>query len=133
MAFIKTQDKNDCPHFLKGFFERFFGVTSSTHPVSVELWTWMQPIAMQASGEATLACLHSFSHTDFRSELNAFNVPTLIIYGTNDSIVPIENSSYRTVEKILHAISREYPNAAHGLFVTKRHRLIEDLLSLLRG
>ncbi len=56
----------------------------------------------------------------------------VLIHGTNDSIVPIENSSNHTIEKIKHAILREHPNATHGLFVTKKHRLIDDLLSFLR-
>ncbi len=122
----------DRANFFNGFCVRFFGVTTTTHPVSAELLTWMQTIAMQASAKATLACLHSFSRTDFRADLDAFNVPTLIIHGTNDLIVPIENSSHRAAEKIKHAIFREYPNAAHGLFVTERHRLVQDLLSFLR-
>lgn len=132
--FDKTEKalRADRPSFFKGFFERFFGVTSTAHPVSADLLAWMQTIAMQASAKATLACLHSFSRTDFRAELDAFKVPTLIIHGTNDVIVPIENSSYQAVEKIKHAIMREYPGAAHGLFVTERHRLVQDLLSFLR-
>lgn len=131
--FDKTEKalRTDRPHFFKGFFERFFGVTSTTRPVSPELLAWMQTIAMQASAKATLACLHSFSRTDFRAELDAFKVPTLIIHGTNDLIVPIENSAHQAVEKIKHAILREYPSAAHGLFVTERHRLVQDLLSFL--
>lgn len=122
----------DRAHFFKGFFERFFGVTSTSHPVSVEALGWMQGIAMQAGANAILACLHAFSSTDFRPDLASFKLPTLIIHGTNDLIVPIENSSYITVEKIKHAILREYENAAHGLFATERNRLVQDLLQFLR-
>jgi non-heme chloroperoxidase len=132
--FDKTEKalRTDRAHFFTGFFARFFGVTSTSHPVSAEVLSWMQTIAMQAGANATLACLHAFSRTDFRSDLASFKVPTLIIHGTNDLIVPIENSSYITVEKIKHSVLREYPNAAHGLFATERHRLVQDLLQFLR-
>lgn len=132
--FDKTEKalRTDRAHFFKGFFERFFGVTSTTHPVSPELLLWVQTIAMQAGANATLACLHAFSRTDFRPDLDSFNLPTLIIHGTHDLIVPIETSAYIAVEKIKHAILREYPNAAHGLFATERHRLVQDLLLFLR-
>jgi non-heme chloroperoxidase len=132
--FDKTEKalRSDRAHFFKGFFERFFGVTSTSHPVSAEALSWMQSIAMQAGANATLACLHAFSSTDFRPDLASFTLPTLIIHGTNDLIVPIENSSYITVEKIKHAVLREYENAAHGLFATERHRLVQDLLQFLR-
>lgn len=132
--FDKTEKalRADRAHFFKGFFEKFFGVSKSSQPVSAELLVWMQNIALQAGAKATLACMNAFSSTDFRQDLVAFTVPTLIIHGTDDQIVPIESSAHIAVEKIEHAVLREYPGAPHGLFATERHRLVQDLLLFLR-
>jgi non-heme chloroperoxidase len=132
--FDKTEAalRADRAHFFKGFFDKFFGVSKASQPVSAELLVWMQTIALQASAKATLECLNAFSRTDFRPDLASFTVPTLIIHGTDDLIVPIGSSSHIAVEKIAHSILREYPGAPHGLFATEKHRLVQDLLLFLR-
>ena len=89
-AFDKTAQaiNDDRPKFLAGFFEKFFGVTTDAQPVSQELLEWARSVSMQASLKATLGCAKSFTTTDFRGELSAFKVPTLIIHGSNDQVVP---------------------------------------------
>lgn len=87
---------------------------------------------MQASSRATLQCLHAFSSTDFRSDLQHFKVPTLIIHGTEDKTVPIDASARLAVAGIAQAILLEYQNAPHGLFVTDKDQLTKDLLAFLR-
>lgn len=128
---IETALRSDRAHFFKGFFEKFFGVSILAPSVSTESLMWMQAIAMQAGMKPTLACLSSFSSTDFRPDLAAFTVPTLIIHGTDDAIVPIEVSAHLVKEKLPQAILREYPGAPHGLFGTDKHRLMQDLLLFL--
>jgi pimeloyl-ACP methyl ester carboxylesterase len=128
---IETALRSDRAHFFKGFFEKFFGVSILAPSVSTESLMWMQAIAMQAGMKPTLACLSAFSGTDFRPDLAAFTVPTLIIHGTDDAIVPIEVSAHLVKEKLPQAILREYPGAPHGLFGTDRHRLMQDLLLFL--
>ncbi|HSN80566.1 MAG TPA: alpha/beta hydrolase [Rhodoferax sp.] len=133
-AFDKTAQaiNDDRPKFLAGFFEKFFGVTADAQPVSQELLEWARSVSMQASLKATLGCAKSFTTTDFRGELSAFKVPTLIIHGTNDQVVPIDASSRLTAKGIAHATLLEYPDAPHGLFATHKARLTSDLLDFLR-
>jgi non-heme chloroperoxidase len=122
----------DRAHFFHEFFNKFFSVKGSAQPVSIELREWARDIAMQASIKATLACLQSFSSTDFRQDLAALNVPTLFIHGTNDLIVPIESSSRLAAAGIPKSTLLEYPGAPHGLFATEKDRLTRDLLDFLR-
>ncbi|WP_298829879.1 alpha/beta hydrolase [uncultured Piscinibacter sp.] len=86
---------------------------------------------MQASLKATLDCLKSFSSTDFRGDLGAFKVPTLIIHGTEDRTVPIDASSRAAAKGIKHATLVEFEGAPHGLFATHKRRLTKDLIDFL--
>ena len=123
--------RTDRPKFLTGFFNTFFGVTTKPQAVSDETLQWARGVALQASLRATLDCANSFSSTDFRPELSAFKVPTLIIHGTDDNIVPIEASSRLTAKGIAQANLIEYEGAPHGLFATHKQRLTKDLLAFL--
>lgn len=87
---------------------------------------------MQASLKATLDCAKSFTTTDFRGELATFKVPTLIIHGTDDQIVPIDASSRLTAKGIAQSTLLEYEGAPHGLFATHKERLTTDLLDFLK-
>jgi non-heme chloroperoxidase len=122
----------DRPAFLAGFFKSFFGVNLLSHPVSPELLTWASNVAMQGSLQATLACAKAFSSTDFRGDLAAFTMPTLIIHGSDDATVPMAASARPTAQAIPHATLIEYEGAPHGLFATHKQRLIADLLTFLR-
>ena len=121
----------DRAHFLAGFFKTFFGDGIISHPVSEELMGWARSVAMQASLKATLECLKSFSTTDFRDDLAAFSVPTLIIHGTEDQTVPINASSRIAAKGIAQSTLIEYAGAPHGLFATEKRRLASDLLDFL--
>ncbi len=121
----------DRPKFLAGFFRKFFGVDTAREPVSDELLAWARSVAMQAGLHATLQCLKSFSSTDFRADLAAFKVPTLIIHGTEDQTVPIAASSRIAAKGIAHSTLVEYEGAPHGLFATHKRRLSRDLIDFL--
>ena len=125
--------QQDRAHFFAGFFRDFFGADVPTNKVSQELLDWARMVSMQASLKATLACAHSFSTTDFRGDLAAFTMPTLIIHGTADKTVPIAASAREAKQGIPHAKLLEYEGAPHGLFATHRQRLIEDVLEFLRA
>ena len=133
-AFDKTALalNEDRPRFLAGFFRTFFGVDTARDPVSEELLAWARSVSMQAGLKATLECLKSFSSTDFRSDLAAFKVPTLIIHGTEDRTVPIDASSRAAAKGIKHSTLVEYDGAPHGLFATHKRRLTKDLIDFLR-
>jgi non-heme chloroperoxidase len=132
-AFDKSADaiKADRAKFYTGFFKTFFGVDATASPVSQELLDWARGIAMQASLKATLECARSFSRTDFRGDLPAFKVPTLIIHGTEDATVPIDASSRAAAKGIAGSQLTEYEGAPHGLFATHKARLTADLLDFV--
>jgi pimeloyl-ACP methyl ester carboxylesterase len=89
-------------------------------------------VALQGSLRATLGCAKSFSITDFRPELPAFTVPTRIIHGTEDNIVPIEASSRLAAKGIAQSELIEFAGAPHGLFATHKNQLTHHLLDFIR-
>ncbi len=118
----------DRAQFLTGFFDKFFGVNNHPDAVSHELLQWARDVALQGSLKATLECLKSFSSTDFRADLAAFKVPTLIIHGVDDQTVPIDASARLAAMGIANSTLIEYAGAPHGLFATHKQRLSDDLL-----
>jgi non-heme chloroperoxidase len=125
--------KADRAHFLAGFGKTFFGAGLLNKPVSDETLQWSQSIAMMASYRATLACAGAFSSTDFRADMAAFTVPTLIIHGTDDKTVPIDSSARVAAKLVPHAQYIEYEGEPHGLHATAKDRLNQDLLTFLKG
>ena len=125
--------KEDRAKFFAGFFKDFYGVGMLSSPVSDEFVQASCNVAMQASLKATLACAESFSTTDFRGDLAAFKVPTLIIHGTSDVTVPIDAAGRAAAKGIAGSTLLEYEGAPHGLFATEKSRLTRDLLAFLAG
>lgn len=121
----------DRPHFLAGFGKMFFGAGLLNFTVTNEILNWAQAIAMMASPKATIDCVRSFSQTDFRTDMGAFEVPTLIIHGDADATVPIDISARSAVRMIKNAALKEYAGAPHGLFFTHKEQLTNDLLLFL--
>ncbi len=124
--------KEDRAKFFTGFFRDFYGVGLVSHPVSNEVIEWSRNVAMMAGVPGTLGCALAFSTTDFRPDLAAFNVPTLIVHGTDDSIVPIATSARQAAAALPNATVIEYEGAPHGLFATHKERLTSDLLAFLQ-
>ena len=89
-------------------------------------------MAMMAGQWPTLACLNSFATTDFRPDLAAFTMPTMIVHGTGDKTVPIEAGGRAAARLLPHARVVEYDGGPHGLLVTHKTELVRDLLSFLR-
>jgi pimeloyl-ACP methyl ester carboxylesterase len=123
--------KQDRAKFFSGFFKDFYGVGLVSSPVSDELLEASRNTAMQASLKATLACANAFATTDFRPDLAAIDVPTLIIHGTDDKTVPIDAAARAAAKGISQATLIEYDGAPHGLFATHKERLTSDLLAFL--
>jgi pimeloyl-ACP methyl ester carboxylesterase len=128
---MAVQMKHDRAKFFSNFFQAFYGVGLLSRPVSNELLEWSRSVAMQASLKATLDCAKAFATTDFRPDLSAFSVPTLIIHGTADKTVPIDASARAAAAGIADAKLIEYDGAPHGLFATDKERLTTDLLEFL--
>ena len=124
--------KEDRAKFFGSFFNDFYGVGMLSSPVSDELLDASRAVAMQASLKATLASAKSFATTDFRADLPAFRVPTLIIHGTADKTVPIDAAGRAAAKGIAGSTLIEYDDAPHGLFATEKERLTSDLLEFIR-
>jgi len=131
-GFIKDVE-NDRPKFLAGFAKDFYGNSLLNNAVSSEILQWHSMLALQASGRATTQCIRSFSATDFRDDLPKVNVPVLIIHGDADKIVPNDKSSDLTAEMLRHAEYITYEGAPHGLFITDKERLNENLIQFINS
>ena len=125
-----TQDR---AHFFANFFQDFYGVGPLHHAVSDEVLESSRNVAMTASLKATLACAQAFATTDFRPDLAAFTVPTLVVHGDADKTVPIDATGRAAAAAIPQAKFIEYEGAPHGLFATHKERLTADLLAFLRS
>ena len=128
-----TEIKNDRPNFLSNFGKQFFGVNLINKPVSQALLDWTQMLALNGSPKATVECVKSFSGTDFRNDIQKITVPTLIIHGDSDKIVPIDISGSRTAYMIPGAKYKIYAGAPHGLFITEREMLNHDLVTFIEN
>ena len=92
---------------------------------------WLQ--GMQAGHKNTFDCIKAFSETDFTADLKKFDVPTLIIHGDDDQIVPIGSTSLRTAKLVKNATLKIYAGAPHGLAYTRKDQLNADLLAFLKN
>lgn len=124
--------KEDRAKFFAGFFKDFYGVSLLGSSVSEQMLETSCNTAMQASLKATLECAKSFATTDFRSDLQHFKVPTLIIHGTDDKTVPIDAAGRAAARGIAQSTLIEYDGAPHGLFATHKDRLTKDLLDFIK-
>jgi non-heme chloroperoxidase len=111
----------------------FFGFNRPGAKVSQGMidWFWLQ--GMQAGHKNTLDCIKAFSETDFTEDLKKFDVPTLIIHGDDDQVVPIEASALRASKLVKNAKLVVYPGAPHGLTETHKEKLNTDLLTFLKA
>jgi non-heme chloroperoxidase len=119
--------------FVDQFVTNFFGVGGCTTLVSEPLRAYNVAIAAAASPKGTLDCTTAFTKTDFRGDLKGFTIPTLVIHGDSDAIVPFEVSGRRTADAIDDSKLVLVPDAPHGLNVTHAQIFNAELLEFLRG
>lgn len=131
-ADMKKQIREDRFAFLQSFANNFYGVGLLSSPVSAAVLDWSFILAVMASPKAMLDCIDAFAGTDFRPDLAAFSMPTLLIHGTADRIVPPAPTSRAVAAALPHATLIEYAGEPHGLFVTAGTRLSEDLMAFIR-
>lgn len=117
--------------FRHTFAPQFYGVGYISSPVSDDVLDWSTRMALMAGLKPTLACLDAFAYTDFRPDLAAFRVPTLVVHGTGDKTVPIDTAGRAAANGISQSQLVEYDGAPHGLNVTESERLTRDLLTFL--
>jgi non-heme chloroperoxidase len=92
---------------------------------------WAQ--GMQAGHKAAYDCIKAFSETDFTDDLKRFDVPTLIVHGDDDQIVPIDAAGKASATLVPHATLKVYAGAPHGLTDTHKEQLNAELLTFLKG
>jgi pimeloyl-ACP methyl ester carboxylesterase len=122
----------DRPQFFAEFGKAFTGANRPGSKVSQGILDWTLFLALQASLKGTLDCVDAFSETDFRDDLQAFDVPTLVIHGDDDQIVPFEISGKASAAAIEGAQLKVYHGAPHGLYFTHKDQLNADLLAFFR-
>jgi non-heme chloroperoxidase len=92
---------------------------------------WLQ--GMQAGHKNALDCIKAFSETDFTGDLKKFDVPTLIVHGDDDQIVPIGAAALASAKLVKDATLKVYPGAPHGITDTHKEQLNADLLAFIRS
>ncbi len=123
----------DRSQFYKDLAPMFYGANRSGATVSQgvldQFWLW----SMQAGLKNAYDSIKAFSETDFTEDLKRFDVPTLLLHGEDDQIVPIRDSSVKSARLIKGAKDIYYPGAPHGLTATHQDRVNADLLAFLRS
>ena len=111
----------------------FFGFNRPGAKISqgmIDSW-WLQ--GMMGGHKNTYECIKAFSETDFTEDLQKLDVPTLVIHGDDDQVVPIDASGRASARLIPNAKLIVYPGAPHGITDTHKDRLNEDLLEFLKA
>jgi non-heme chloroperoxidase len=123
----------DRSQFWKDLSAPFYGANRPGAKVSQGLRDsfWMQ--GMQAGMKAAFDCIRAFSETDFTEDLKKFDVPTLILHGDDDQIVPIGASAYLSSKIVKDVILKVYPGLPHGMCSTHKDLVNADLLAFVEG
>src|SRR5205085_5173268 len=126
---IRAGVLTDRSQFWKDLSAPFYGANRPGAKVSQGLRDsfWLQ--GMQAGFNAAYDCIKVFSETDHTEDLKRFDVPTLIIHGDDDQIVPIGASAMLSSKIVKGAILKVYPGAPHGLPSTLKDQVNEELFA----
>jgi non-heme chloroperoxidase len=126
---IRANVRADRSQFFKDLTTPFYGANRPGATVSQGLRDsfWLQ--GMQAGFNAVLDCIKAFSETDLTEDLRKFDVPTLIIHGDDDQIVPVDASAHLSSKLIEGSTLKIYPGAPHGLCSTHKDQINSDLLA----
>jgi non-heme chloroperoxidase len=129
---IRTAVLTDRAQFFKDLSAPFYGVNRPGAKVSQGLRDsfWLQ--GMLAGHKAVYDCIKAFSETDFTEDLKKFDVPTLILHGDDDQIVPIGPSALLSSKIVKGATLKIYPGAPHGLCSTLKDQVNSELLGFFR-
>jgi len=129
---IRAGVSADRSQFFKDLATPFFGANRAGSKVTQGMRDafWFQGIQGGLTNE--LDCIKAFSETDFTEDLKKFDVPTLIIHGDDDQIVPIAASAMLSSKLIKNATLKIYPGGPHGLADTHKDQLNTDLLAFLK-
>ena len=124
---------NDRSQFYKEFALMFYGANRPGAQVSQgtldQFWLWSMQVGLKAAYE----CVAAFSATDFTDDLAKFDIPTLIMHGEDDQIVPIAITGKRSARLVKGAKEIFYPGLPHGLTATHADQVNRDLLAFVRA
>jgi non-heme chloroperoxidase len=123
----------DRSQFFKELTMAFYGYNRRGAVISegVRDSFWLQ--GMLASLKGTFDCIKAFSETDFTEDLKKFDVPTFVLHGDDDQIVPIADSALLSAKLVKNATLKVYKGAPHGLCTTLKQQVNEDLLAFIKG
>ncbi len=123
----------DRSQFFKDLTTPFYGANRPGSKVTQGMREafWLQ--GMQGGLKGELDCIKAFSETDFTEDLKKIEVPTLIIHGNDDQIVPIAASALPSSQLVKKATLKIYPGGPHGLAETHKDQLNADLLAFLKA
>ena len=124
--------KQDRMAFFDGFLDNFFSA-GTTMKVSPQQKAYALSLLAVASPKATIDCITAFSCTDFRDDLTKITVPTLVIHGDSDNIVPIEVSGHRTAATIPGSVLVVLEDGPHGILVSHPDEWNAAVLQFLAG
>jgi non-heme chloroperoxidase len=123
----------DRSQFYKDLAVLFYGANRPGAKVSEgtldQFWLW----SMQAGAKNAFESIKAFSETDFTEDLKKIDVPTLVIHGEDDQIVPVKDSARKSARLIKGAEEIYYAGAPHGLTATLQDQVNRDLLTFLKG
>ncbi|PYN81589.1 MAG: alpha/beta hydrolase [Candidatus Rokuibacteriota bacterium] len=130
---IRASVLADRSQFFKDLSAPFYGANRPGAKVSQGLRDsfWLQ--GMQAGFKGALDCIKAFSETDFTKDLGQFDVPTLVLHGDDDQIVPIGASALLSSKLIKNARLEVYKSAPHGMCSTHKDQVNADLLAFIRA
>jgi non-heme chloroperoxidase len=128
---FKDGVRTDRIAFLEGFTTDFFAAGDRYDLISEPSRLYHREIAEFASPKGTLDCIEAFSYTDFREDLAKIEVPTLIIHGDSDAIVPFEVSGKRSHEAIANSSLALLEGGPHGVNATHPEQFNRALLDFL--
>jgi non-heme chloroperoxidase len=130
---IRAGVQADRSQFFKELSVPFYGFNRPGAKVSQGLQDsfWLQ--GMLAGHKAVYDCVKQFSESDFTENLKKFNVPTLILHGDDDQIVPIDDSARLSAKLVEGAILKVIPGAPHGMCSTLKDQINTDLLAFFEG
>jgi non-heme chloroperoxidase len=123
----------DRSQFYKDLAIQFYGANRSGNKVSQGLldqfWLW----SMEAGLKNAYESIKAFSETDFTEDLEKFDVPTLVLHGEDDQIVPVRDSAVKTARIVKGAKDIYYPGAPHGITATHQDQINTELLAFLQS
>ena len=130
---IRANVLADRSQFFKDLTMPFYGYNRPGAKISegVRESFWLQ--GMMASFPAAYFCIKAFSETDLTEDLKKFDVPTLILHGDDDQIVPIADSALLSSKIVKNATLKVYKGAPHGMCTTLKDRVNEDLLAFFKA